>query len=129
MNTQAQSTQVNFIHYFNPTDSNTRSYCVSRQLLIPGAKDSPWADTSIDCMQERFPYFCGTEQSHDAVSRIFELPGILQLDFDDCQMAVTLDPACNWSDVQDQILNILKDVYFKDIRELDIDIAELSPNS
>lgn len=55
---------------------------------------------------------CITSESAVAASRLYLLPGISGLSVGPYEIHISIATACDWAEVNDQIIEILREVYF-----------------
>lgn len=117
---------INRIRFFNP-ETCVRVYGISRELT--NRKETCYVENPVVLTEEK-PYHDGwnaTKETVDVINRMLALPGVLRLDFAPYQMQVTLAAVFNWKDVHEDILEIIKEVYFSGVQDIeDIEVVEAS---
>lgn len=116
---------VNRIRFSDTKSPHVRCYGISK--AITNRNRSFTADEPHDLQKE--PYtdkFCATRETLEVVNRLLALPGVTDLRFHPYEVNVTLASVYDWSDVHEDIVQILKDEYFKSV---DVDVQQSSGKS
>lgn len=100
--------QINRIRFFTGTQPNIRVYGISSLIADPSMP--------FEVNPQRVSFQDGTSQTtRKAIEQLAKVHGITHLHVEAFAVHITLAPVFSWSEKHNEVIKILKDVYFAPI--------------